>query len=224
MCARWKVCLTFLLAATLLGVLFGSQIVAQTKSARAASASRLTVAPQAGAAPAGAMLSTSLQSVRESGPNLPAANVRTPQEVFAEFLRSTSLTETTLLQMEATGAARQVIVSESVHIMDKSKASYVWAIRVYRDRSDEPGQPVKKLSQRLLSERYYLNQVFQVPGDEMQMTTSFREAFELEPGVYFVELGLHRIRPNFDLRGLNNESVKQFVGRVSNIKRVVVTD
>jgi hypothetical protein len=200
-------------------------IVAQTKSARTAVASRLAAAPQAGAAAARPpMVSTAVQSVRESGPNLPAANVRTPQEVFDQFVRSTMLAETTLLGMEATGAARQVIVSESVHIMEKSKASYVWALRVYRGPSDQPGQPPKKLSERLLSERYYFNQVFQVPGDEMQMTTSFREAFELEPGVYFVEVGLHRIRPNFDLQGLNNESVKQFKSRVSDIKRVVVTD
>lgn len=203
-----------------------SSIVAQTKSARTTSGSQQTGARQAPAAPAQIpIVSTVVQPVRDAGANMQAANDRNPQEVFDEFLRSSVLAETTLLQMEATATGRQVVVSEAVHIMDKSpKASYVWALRVYRGQSEEPGQPVKTLPERLLSEHYYVDQTFQVPGDEMQMKPTFREVLELEPGVYYVEVSLHRIRPTFDVVKLTNDSVKQSMRRASDIKRVVIAD
>lgn len=171
-------------------------------------------------------IGTTLETVRVADAGMPGAVKTDPQAAFEEFVRSPSvLANANLLQMEATTDGRRVIVSESAHIMEKSPdASYVWAVRVYRDGRKLPGQPVRPLSERLLSEHYYLDQVFKVPAASMQMTPTFKDSFALEPGVYHVQVTLHRVRPNFDARQLTPQTMKQFKSRVGGIQRVVVTD
>jgi hypothetical protein len=203
-----------------------SAIVAQTKSARIKRAlEHETDSPDAKLVTAPPMISTVGQVVQNADGNARVAQNPDPQEVLDAFVRSSEDAEATLLHWEATTNGRQVVVSESVQILEKSpNASYVWALRVYRGANKQPGTVAKKLADRLLSEHYYANQIFQVPAGLMQMKPTFKETLELEPGVYHVQVGLHRIRPNVDLRQLNDENIKQFKDGVSGIKRIVVTD
>jgi len=202
-----------------------SSIVAQTRSARTRRDSQQIADSQGGKPSTTPPMGWTVTQTRRVNANEPVPDKPNAQELLAAFVRSSVGGEATLLQMDATTNGRQVVVSESAHILEKSPdASYVWALRVYRGANKQPGQAPKKLADRLMSEHYYVNQIFQVPADLMQMKPTFKETFELEPGVYHVQVSLERIRPNFDLRQLNDENIKQFKGGVSGIKRIVIAE
>jgi hypothetical protein len=201
-----------------------SSIVGQLKAARLKRPSQQAGDSREGKVAAARPIASNSATVRRVDANAPVARALNPQEVLDEFLRSSAGAEATLLQMEATTNGRNVVVSQSVRILEKSpNAAYVWALRVYREATK---QPAEKLAERLLLERYYVNQIFQVPANVVQMQPTFREAFELEPGVYYVRVALHRIRPNFDLRQVTDQSIKQFKDGdgVTGMERIVIAN
>jgi hypothetical protein len=230
---RWEAAMRFATAMkSILAVILGlltfwatSSIVAQTKSARMKRASQHETDSPSGKVVAPPPMVSTVAKTRQVNGNEPVVNEPDPREVLDAFARSGTLSEARLIQMDVTTVGRRVDVSESVHILEKSpNASYVWALRVYRGADKQPGQVATKLADRLLSERYYVNQSFHVPADLMQMKPTFKETFELGPGVYHVQVSLERIRPNVDLRQINDENIRQFKGGVSGIKRIVITD
>ena len=163
--------------------------------------------------------------MRELNDNAAVAQNRNPQDVLDAFLKLPADADLTLLQMDAKANGRNVVVSQSVHVLEKiPDASYVWALRVYQFATELPRQPATKAPRKLLLERYYLNQIFHVPANVMQIRPTFSEALVLEPGVYFIQVTLHRVRPDVDVRQLTEESVKQSNAGVTGMKRIVIPD
>jgi hypothetical protein len=195
-----------------------SSIVGRTKAARAKRPSQ-----QDGKAPP--VVSSVITSVVEVNGNPPVAHDLNPQEVLDAFLRLPADADVTLLQMDATANGRNVVVSQSVQVLEKiPDASYLWALRVYHLPTEQPRQPATKPVGKLLLERYYLNQIFHVPAHVMQMRPTFREALVLEPGEYIIKVALHRIRPTVDVRQLTEESLKQLDDGVTGMKVIDIAD
>jgi hypothetical protein len=197
-----------------------SGLIARTKAARAK-----RPAQQDRNAPP--VVSTVLQSVRKVEINGEAAVVqdRNPQEVLDAFRRLPANAETTLLQMDATTNGRNVVVSQSVRVLEKiPDASYIWSLRVYQLATEQPRRAATKPARKLLLERYYLNQIFHVPANVTQMTPTFREGLELEPGVYHIHVTLHRLGPTIDVRQLTEAGVREFKDGVTGFKRIVISD
>jgi hypothetical protein len=199
-----------------------SSIVAQTKIGRfhrASSQDRENQKPNA-VAPLG--ISTEISNAKAGG-NAQGPKVRTPQEVVDEFLRFSAQSEATLSKkLEARINGRQVVVSQTVHVLEKSpNASYVWVLRVYRELHDPSG---RGQAREPVLERYYTNQAFQVPANVVEMKPSFTETLVLEPGVYFVRVSLNRMRPGDGLGPVTDESVKQAQDGVSDVTKVVIAD
>jgi hypothetical protein len=193
-----------------------SSIVAQTKPSKRKAAPQGAAAPQIARVPKPSPNLSDGVVTRELDLNTVINDEPNPQEKLAAFLRSGAGAEATLIRMDATANGRHVLVSQSVHLLERSaNTSYVWALRV----SQGPASKIQRLS-----EHYYVNQIFQVPAELMQVAPTFNESFELAPGVYHVEVSLHRIPARFDLTQLNDDNIKHFSKVAFGTKRIVVAD
>jgi len=111
-----------------------------------------------------------------------------------------SMAEITLVSMDAIVHGRQVIISQTAHVVERVGGTlYMWHLQVSGDRSFD---------------RFYRQQVFPpVPGG---LQPEFHDMVDLPPGDYQVRVILHRVPPGFhgDLRELR--------GGVSGFKMITV--
>jgi hypothetical protein len=211
---RLKVALNFGLPIAIVGLALWAApaIVGRTRSAKAAEEP-----PQ-----------TSLVTVRAA----PGVGVDTrilpnqaPEDVVGAFMRSSVGSEAAFVSMDAIVHGRQVGVSQTVHLLEKSpNISYVWVLRVYREPTDPLGGAVARASRTLLDERFYTHQLFHVPADVIEMKPTFTESLELAPGTYLIQVGLNRIPANTDPRTLDREGLRKLKNAVSGGNLVVVSD
>lgn len=177
-----------------------SSLVAQTKSSQMIATKphgTLTVGPR-----------------RDHGKTVPDFH-KGPEAKLRDFLQSTDTCQVSLGSFNASADGRQVVVSANFPILERPPhATFLWALCVY-DGTTKP-----KMA-KMLSEHYYLNQLFQLPEDQVEMSPTFSETFPLAPGVYRVHVSLYRLPANFDLTSLRTtEPMRFFYGS----KRIVVTD
>jgi hypothetical protein len=106
-------------------------------------------------------------------------------------------------------------VSVGARIIETQDMIYVWSLRVHNQAGAKP---------KLISERYYREQVFKVTPGEFSHPT-FNERFELAPGVYKVVVSLHRVPLNFDLAKLGPPETKPpGTILISGSRKITVTD
>lgn len=117
-------------------------------------------------------------------------------------MQSTEKCRICLGSFDAVAEGRKVVISANFPILEKPPhATFLWTLRVY-------GATGNRKKTKSLSEQYYVNQTFHLPADQVEMSPTFKETIELEPGTYRVHVSLYKLRGNFDFSTLKTAEPK----------------
>lgn len=111
---------------------------------------------------------------------------------------------------------QQVIVSGQAEIYDSAPGvNYIWLLRVYTANP-----------RKLLNEHHYVERASRLAIGSVFMTPTFRDAIDLPPGTYSVELSNYAVPPDFPLDSVKvGENMKtRALSNVARIRKVSIPD